>query len=350
MRSIHRQALGWVLLLSWSLAGCAGPSGAYEPRGSDGSSATGGAALSVNFVFGPVRGDGSSDFHALDRMPHSPAEELRRAFVLLETGNRDRAQQIVREVLFGSQPPTVAVESFAWYLRALIDDKSKDAAGSAFARSKAAKLALDADLRRLALGDNGNSNSTEVARAEVAALSDLKILPRSAWNPLPAHPREMEAMTPIWRVTVHHSAAYVRDGSASTAATQISAIQREHMQGKGWGDIGYHFVVDTTGRIWSGRPLSQQGAHAGDHDRNRGNVGICLLGNFVQGREGQEPTGPQVAAMRNLISALRKQYQIKSDGLLTHRELRSTSCPGERLQSVIERIRRESGSVAAFGQ
>ena len=347
MRSILGQPLGGVVMLVWLLCGCAGPSMVSEPRYA---TADRGPTLTVGFLLAPVRGDGSADLQALDKMPHSPAEELRRAYVLLQVGSKDHARQIVREVLFGSQPPSVAVESFAWYVRALIDEKSGDATGASFARGKAAKLALDDDLRKLALGNEGRRATPEGSHSEVLALSELKILPRSSWNALPANGREMEAMSPIWRLTVHHSAALTRDGSAGAAAVQIAAIQREHMQGRGWGDIGYHFIIDPTGRVWNGRPISVQGAHAGDHERNRGNLGICLLGNFTQGRDGQEPTGPQVASLRNLIAVLRRQYPIKPDGLLTHKELRSTACPGERLQAVVERLRREIGGVAAMGQ
>lgn len=347
MRSIFGLPLGGVLLVLWLLAGCAGPTMVSEPRYTAPERTP---ALTVGFLLAPVRGDGSADLQALDALPHSPAEELRRAFVLLHLGSRDHARQIVREVLFGSPPPSVAVESFAWYVRALVDEKSGDAAGANFARGKAAKLALDEDLRRLALGDAAKPTTPDATRTDAVALADLKILPRASWNALPSNGRDMEAMTPIWRITVHHSAALTRDGSAGASATQIAAIQREHMQGRGWGDIGYHFVIDTTGRIWAGRPISLQGAHAGDHERNRGNLGICLLGNFTQGRDGQEPTGAQVASLRNLIGVLRRQYTIKPDGLLTHRELRSTACPGERLQAVVERLRRELGGVAAMGQ
>jgi hypothetical protein len=232
-------------------------------------------------------------------------------------------------------------------IRALVDQRKGDASGEKLARDKAARLALDEDLRRLALGQDGTQRNEQNGQADVA-LGEVKLMRRTAWNALPARPAKLDKMSPVWRLTVHHSAVYLPDTSATVAAAQISAIQREHMQ-KDWGDIGYHFVIDTAGRVWACRSLAWQGAHAGDSERNRGNIGICVLGNFTRGPEGQEPTTPQLAALRSLVASLRRQYSIRPEGLLTHRELRSTSCPGERLQVVVERMRHDA-VVAAPGQ
>jgi len=35
-------------------------------------------------------------------------------------------------------------------------------------------------------------------------------------------------------------------------------IQRDHMDAKGWGDIGYHFRIDPSGRVLEGRELLWQ--------------------------------------------------------------------------------------------
>ena len=33
----------------------------------------------------------------------------------------------------------------------------------------------------------------------------------------------------------------------------MRAIQRHHQDGRGWSDIGYHFIVDGGGHIYQGR-------------------------------------------------------------------------------------------------
>lgn len=40
--------------------------------------------------------------------------------------------------------------------------------------------------------------------------------------------------------------------------------------------IGYHYVIDLTGEVWSGRALDEVGAHAAEF--NAHSVGICLVG------------------------------------------------------------------------
>lgn len=40
--------------------------------------------------------------------------------------------------------------------------------------------------------------------------------------------------------------------------------------------IGYHYVIDLTGEVWSGRHLNEVGAHAAQFNAN--SVGICLVG------------------------------------------------------------------------
>src|SRR5690606_1551131 len=126
------------------------------------------------------------------------------------------------------------------------------------------------------------------------------------------------------------------------AAAAILGIQRHHQGKLDWGDIGYHFLVDPAGRIWTGRPLDWQGAHAGDDSRNRGNIGICLLGNYLPAAQGAPPTA-QIEAMERLVAWLAVRYGIDSAGILTHRELRETVCPGPYVQVAVEELRGRLG-------
>ncbi|MFZ5559721.1 MAG: SpoIID/LytB domain-containing protein [Patescibacteria group bacterium] len=66
----------------------------------------------------------------------------------------------------------------------------------------------------------------------------------------------------------------------------IQAIYRYHTVTKGWGDIGYHYIIDYSGNIYEGRYGGNgvRGAHA-YYDRkcdnfNVGTVGILLMGNY----------------------------------------------------------------------
>jgi N-acetyl-anhydromuramyl-L-alanine amidase AmpD len=110
-----------------------------------------------------------------------------------------------------------------------------------------------------------------------------------------------------------------------------------------YADIGYHFLIDPAGRIWEGRAISRQGAHAGDDVSNRGNVGICLIGDF----SGDErPSAAQMASLRSLVEFHLDRAGLDPSSLVTHREIRPahmgiTECPGNRLQALVERMRAE---------
>ena len=137
---------------------------------------------------------------------------------------------------------------------------------------------------------------------------------------------------------MHHSATLVNSRSKGAAVGAIRGIQRHHQSQNGWGDIGYHFLIDPAGRIWTGRPLQWQGAHAGDSAKNHANVGICLLGNFV--RDGQGPPADvQLRALASLLATLCVRYDVPANQVLTHQELKTTDCPGPYVQVAVERIR-----------
>ncbi len=167
-------------------------------------------------------------------------------------------------------------------------------------------------------------------------------IPREAWNASPVRPAARPMGTPR-RITVHHSGRRSAGLAGLDAAREIRGIQRDHQDRAGWADIAYHFVIDRAGRLWEGRPLSLQGAHAGNDASNRGNIGICLLGDFdVEG-----PTAEQRRALRDLVSRLEARYGIPPEEVFAHRTIRvahglgSTNCPGRHLLGMVDDLRRD---------
>ena len=82
---------------------------------------------------------------------------------------------------------------------------------------------------------------------------------------------------------VHHSAS----GNTYTQAqvpSVLRSIQAYHMDGRGWSDIAYNFVVDKFGTIWEGRgggiDRPVVGAHAMGF--NTSTVGVMVLGDYSQ--------------------------------------------------------------------
>ncbi len=159
------------------------------------------------------------------------------------------------------------------------------------------------------------------------------VLPRTRWATGNLIPIRMDKMAPIVRVTVHHDGMtpFLSSTEASSKA-RLDAIRRGH-QGRGWGDIGYHYVVDRAGRIWEGRPLKYQGAHVRDH--NVGNIGIMCMGNF----ERQSPSEAQLNGLEKHLKTIIRAHNIVDRNIVTHQELAATACPGRNLQRFMVNIR-----------
>jgi len=164
------------------------------------------------------------------------------------------------------------------------------------------------------------------------SIDDLVNLKRNAWSADPPRLTAMDPMERISKLTLHHSAILFRDESEAAAAVQIQMIDRDHRGNRGYGDIGYHFLVDPSGRVIEGRSLAYTGAHA-TGENNLENIGICLLGNFLRGRGGQEPTAAQIASTERLLDQLRQRFSIPADRCFTHSDFKQTVCPGELVET-----------------
>jgi hypothetical protein len=76
---------------------------------------------------------------------------------------------------------------------------------------------------------------------------------------------------------VHHTAGTNSYTRAESAAI-VRGIERYHVLGNGWNDIGYNFLVDKYGQIFDRNVV---GAHA--QGFNTGSVGVSVLGNYSGG-------------------------------------------------------------------
>lgn len=164
--------------------------------------------------------------------------------------------------------------------------------------------------------------------------TQLNVIPRSRWAKASPITSRLEAMNGINRITIHHEGwknVFFTDIAATAA--RIEADRNAHV-GKRWGDIGYHFIIDRSGRIWEGRPIQYQGAHAGGAN-NQHNVGVMVLGNFDQ----QAPTTAQLNALVASVRGLRAHYGVSPNRIYTHQELSPTRCPGTQLQPHVVSMR-----------
>ncbi len=168
------------------------------------------------------------------------------------------------------------------------------------------------------------------------------VIPRSRWAKGMPNYSHMDRMPqPIKYITVHHDGMPAFWGtSEAQCAGRIEFIRNSHTQGRDFADIGYHYIVDRSGRVWEGRPLTFQGAHVKNHNEN--NIGVLCMGNF----DIQTPTDPQFKSLCRHVAMLASQYRVDKRNIRTHQEWydAKTACPGRSLQRKFKPVR-DNGSL-----
>lgn len=125
-------------------------------------------------------------------------------------------------------------------------------------------------------------------------------------------------------LSIHHSAV------SRLAYETMRTIQDEHLDKRGWADIGYHFGIDPQGHIYAGRDLHVRGASVAGG--NTGVIGVVLMGNF----ELEAPTDAQLVAIQTLANWLTETCVLTH--LAGHSELNPgiTVCPGRFMQPYLD--------------
>jgi len=149
----------------------------------------------------------------------------------------------------------------------------------------------------------------------------------------------------VTKIVLHHSAG--RTPSCSEEKSVLRAIYKYHTVSRGWGDIGYHYIVGAcSGKIYEGRAgeFGSVGAHVAKH--NTGSVGVMIMGNF----QNNDLSSNTVNTISNLVRFLAETFNIDPTGhssfrgkdipnIIGHRDLGNTTCPGQHIYENIEQIR-----------
>ena len=148
----------------------------------------------------------------------------------------------------------------------------------------------------------------------------------------------------IRKIIIHHTAS---TKNLDDPAKAIRDIYVWHTLSRGWGDIGYNYIIDQQGNIYEGRYGGEMvvGAHAGRG--NFGSIGIAVLGNY----QDEEPPEAVVTALTALVREKAQRYNIDTEGaslfrgeaypnVMGHRDIMSTACPGDKLFAMLPVIRK----------
>lgn len=127
-------------------------------------------------------------------------------------------------------------------------------------------------------------------------------------------------MRQINKIILHCSAT--QEGRDYT----VAQIRDWHVKGRGWKDIGYHFVIYRDGSVHTGRDISQVGAHCTGQNAN--SIGICYVGGLdANGKPKDTRTAAQKKAIADLVAQLRAKYNIPKSNVYGHYEFANKACP-----------------------
>ena len=234
-----------------------------------------------------------------------------------------------------------------------------------------------------AVGYELNISSTDAANAEVALvrdelqrsvidatpLADAAVPPpfgirlRAEWG---ARAASTSVGTTVRLAVVHHSASS-NDYSPAAVPGVLRSIQAFHMDGRGWSDIAYNFVVDKYGGIWEGRgggidrPVI--GAHAMGFNTN--SVGVMVIGDYTAAN----PSAAAIESASRVVGWKLALHNVDPSGsvaftsggstkypagvvvnlprVVGHQDVGLTGCPGS-IQSSLGQIRARSQEWTAY--
>ncbi len=150
----------------------------------------------------------------------------------------------------------------------------------------------------------------------------------------------------IKKIIIHHTGTNNSKYIGKTSEEIMRATYKFHANIKGWGDIGYNFLISKEGAIYEGKAGGDFiiGGHA--YCANTQTIGISLMGNY----ENETMNKSQMIALKRLITALSEKYKINpsdksyflgktTPNLVGHKDYGKTLCPGKNVYKYLQIIR-----------
>lgn len=208
--------------------------------------------------------------------------------------------------------------------------------------------------------------STHTSSSKSAKIAAPAIVTRAQWGADESirDPR-IVGWAPFRKFVIHHTAS---PNGVKDPAAAVRFGYKLHVVDRGFTDIGYNFLIGPDGEIFEGRRARKYGKgelHTGEDGagnavigghtkgRNAGTCGIALIGNFMK-------TAPSYAAIGSLIELIaweaqrhridpmdRDPYiatdstQLLFHNIAGHRDIRSTLCPGRRMEASMPWLRKQ---------
>jgi hypothetical protein len=166
----------------------------------------------------------------------------------------------------------------------------------------------------------------------------FKVLSRSTWTSTPT-PTSLPDLQPKG-ITIHHTflgAAPSPNAAIADEVARMRVIWNSHVNGNGWSDIGYHFIIMPSGRVYAARSETKRGSHDVVND----GLGVAFDGIYSSATINSQMYNAAVA----LCTLLCKRYGITDTvtpiptptadfgirnlpRIMGHRDRVATECPG----------------------
>lgn len=155
-------------------------------------------------------------------------------------------------------------------------------------------------------------------------------------------------MSAVTRGVIHHTATQTDWNTTSQANSEalVRAHQNFHMDGRGWCDLGYNFLVDKLGNRFEGREGSINSKPRPAQDGiNSNSIGVSLMG-YLHSPHNQSPPAAMRDAAYDIIAwKVEDPFDGYGSGpygsyssigfLAGHRDVSATACPGDLMYSYI---------------
>ena len=208
--------------------------------------------------------------------------------------------------------------------------------------------------------------ASEKQRSRIAPASEqfgkVTVRSRTDWGcPDGQGSRWTPSLTTVTHEIVHHTAG---SNTLTDWESEIRNIWYFHTVTRGWGDVGYNFLIDPNGVVYEGRAggLGAIGAHFSC--RNSNTVGVSLLGDFTS----VAPTQAALASLDAVLEELARRHALDPSATKVHApttlqlhtvsghrdanggtgSCSTTSCPGDVLYRLLPSIRAEVSTCEAI--
>lgn len=152
----------------------------------------------------------------------------------------------------------------------------------------------------------------------------------------------------ITGISIHHPAMNQSAINANPGSKLVDLIRSWHINGQGWRDIGYHYIINNDGKgnfkAYPGRPENWVGAHT--YKNNTGIIGISVAYGL-----NTAPPQAQLQALAELIADICKRHNIAINrkNIKGHREFpynAGNECPGQNLFDRLDEVVKMAQNIA----